>query len=721
MATIPSKMDLRCQLELIAAESDDAAQKFRLVAYTGKPMRVGGHWLPVIIDLAGAKFHKKNTPVLMDHAAEKRIGHTVDQVVDASKITAVGIVSSSSSDAQVFVADSTAGFPFEASVGADILSAYEVEKGDKVTINGKEWKGPLLVADKTSIREISIVVLGADSGTSTKLAASVSGPLLQVRKGGDMSYEEFVTTMGFELADVTAEQEAAIKAHLAKLQQPGKEPEEEPEEVDAISARRQRAAQDDLRIDAIRDLAEKYRGVKAITLGGKPRTLGAVKATAIKKGWSANKFELVCLRASRTQAQKTGGVHTVKNDIQAKALEVAVLRAMAPGLPESAKHRSGRKYGMLHWYGEEALEAADGRQYDGMGLHYLMDLNIRAAGRHYSGSRKSDAFVREFLYANRDIQASGGGASTLAVSSILESAANKVLLASYESQQTIWDQVCGVKSLSDFKPHNFYSLTVHGAYAKVGASGELKHGEFADDKRTVEGDTYGMILGLTRKDMINDDLNAFGAIPANLGRLAALAIEYAVLDLILTNTGNFFSQGNKNVIGVGSALGIEGLKLAAKAFRDQVDAHGRPILIAPDRILVSSANEVLAGELFKEAAATWTTVAGEKATKRTPGNPHVGKYRPIVSPILNNEDIRKLDGSSFVNQDDDQWYMFTDPSVLPAFLIGFLSGRQTPIIESSESDFAHLGMRWRSYHDWGVAQGDPKGAIMATGEEESND
>jgi hypothetical protein len=258
-------------------------------------------------------------------------------------------------------------------------------------------------------------------------------------------------------------------------------------------------------------------------------------------------------------------------------------------------------------------------------------------------------------------------------------------------------------------------LTVNGKYAKVGASGELKHGEFSDEKLTLSGDTYGMILGLTRKDMINDDLNAFEQIPSALGRLGALAIEAAVFAMILGNAGSFFSSGNNNLID--PDLDIDGLTAAALAFRNRVDAFGRPIMVRPDRILVGSQDEVLAGELFKEAAATWVDddASSTGGTRKVPGNPHVGKYRPIVSPYLNNTDILQMDGTAFTGQDSNQWYMLCNPSTLAAFLIGFLNGKRTPVIESADSDFDHLGMKWRSYHDWGVGQGDTEGAVKSEG------
>lgn len=169
---IPEHLELTAKLDLQAAAGDKSPPKFSLVANTGQPMDLPGFMDAVIIDLNGAKFDRDPTPVIADHDTTKRIGHTTAQRINADGIHAEGVVSSSMGIAQGFVKDAKAGFPFQVSVGASIQDGSFLPEGETATVNGKQWTGPLIIARKTSIRELSVTVLGADSATAAIVAAA---------------------------------------------------------------------------------------------------------------------------------------------------------------------------------------------------------------------------------------------------------------------------------------------------------------------------------------------------------------------------------------------------------------------------------------------------------------------------------------------------------------------------------------------------------------------
>lgn len=717
-----------------AGGSDNALPKFNMRVNSGRQMmRLEGFPLPVIVDLQGVYFDKPNTPVIWEHDTNKRIGHSIDQSVSADGILASCILSSDSDYAKSFLTDSKKGFPFQCSVGGPVEEGYTLEAGQSAIVNGETFMGPCIIATKVRVREFSVAVLGADSQTSARIAAS--NP-----KGPTMNFEDFVKSLGLDPANLTAAQKASLTAHFEShktLQATAKTPTTPPAAplpvgtpvvptvapvmqaagpagID-LSAQRQAQADEEERVSNIRATASRFDSLKdkEIEIDGKKVKFATLKATAIRDGWSADKYELTLRRADYPEVGTAAPAgHVRDGEINAKAVEVAVIRAISPQLHGTKVEKAnGYKYGTEVWYDEKTLEASEGPAYRGMCLHYLMDMNIRAAGMNFSGSRRDDrAFMRTFLEAEKVLKAATGF-STLAVSNILENVANKTLLASYKRQATIWNQICAIKSLNDFKPHAYYRMFVNGGYDKIGADGELHHGTFADEKYTLAAETYGMILALTRKDVRNDDLDAFSAIPTEMGRLAAIAIESAVFELLFTLIagGTFFSTANGNRITTGSDLGINGLTLANKTLGNQTK-DGKPILVNADRILVGKQDEVIAKQLFTDTEIRPVSTAGGFIR-----NPHVGSFNPIVSPYMNNTAIKKMDGTAFTGQDEARWLMFVDPSVLAALYIGFLDGRMEPVIESGTSDFDQLGMQWRSYHDWGVAAGDPKGALEATG------
>ena len=83
----------------------------------------------------------------------------------------------------------------------------------------------------------------------------------------------------------------------------------------------------------------------------------------------------------------------------------------------------------------------------------------------------------------RYLRAAGDGILTLMVNYVLENVANKLLLNRFYLQQNIWSQICGLKSLNDFKPHVMYRLDENLGYLKVGADGELTHGKLTDTSK----------------------------------------------------------------------------------------------------------------------------------------------------------------------------------------------------------------------------------------------
>lgn len=738
------------ELEIKAAEGNEKLTTLFLSANTGLvPMDLDNFFHPVFIEMKGVRFAKTKTPIIGDHDTKLRIGHTTDQGavvagdvqtignknVRGPMIAAAGVVSSESETAKGFEVDSKKGFPFQVSVGADFIQGDVVEEGETREVNGKIQKGPFIHAEKTIINELSILVLGADNKTKA-LAAQ-----LKINKGANaMDFDQYVKDAGFVKKDLTAEQLTGLQAAYDKTKkleaaakQPPplpKDPTPEPKKIEAsvlteeeketkrLEARRASDANEEERQIGIKAIASRFKdaGLEKIEIeaGKDPILLASAKTKAIKDGWTSDRFELACRRSEYPAPDHAPAGHVVNRDLESQALEVTFLRAS--GIQAGKNKVTGKEYGLEAWYPKEVLEASHGPQYTGLGLHWLMDMNIQAAGMNYRGGRKSREFQKTFLRANAKLMAGGGsGFSTMAASNILENVANKLLLAAYQAQEVIWSQVYAVRSLSDFKVHSQYRLTTKGGYAKVGKTGELKHGEFSDQKFNLQADTYGMILALNRQDMINDDMDAFNQIPTQLGRLAALAIEFAAVEQILAAEGSgFYSAANNNLVtGASSDLTISGLTLMGDTFVNQV-FDNKPLLVSPDRILVGSQDRVNANELFVKTTVQILDDASVTSL-RIAENPHVGGFRPIMSPILNNTNVKQMDGTAFTGQTGDQWYGFAPPESLAAFQIGFLNGQQSPVIESADADFDKLGLQFRSFHDWGTAEGDPVGSVKMRG------
>jgi hypothetical protein len=728
---------IQASLSIQASNNQDDIPRFKITANTGVPMNVG-YELPVVVDMKGMKYRNKTLPVVADHDLSRRIGHTT-LVKKDNQLYVEGIVSSTSKDATEFTADSKRGFPFQSSIGADVIEMVELPEGKSKVVNGNKIDGPVFIATKSVLNEITITTLGADSRTSAIAAKKQRISTMKKRKGStavidDPTKDDLAEIEGFQnhvvdtlklsWDDLSDETAIALHANFDKSQpadddsedddeptprrkkstkkitakkpkravRPVEDDDDEDEEDDFVQSHRVQAAAEVRRINRINAVVKTLSAEGTIV---KPELIEA----AIADGTSATTFELTARRAARSSAV----IHTTKpgESMDGQVLECALARQI---------------FSKADWiektYNEKTLTASDAKSMRGIGLHYLIDLSIKAAGQSYTGSRKCNDYIRAALRATRSLNASGY--STISVPNILENVGNKAMIASYEAQETIWKEIAAVRSLSDFKIHSRYMLDALGSYRKIGATGELKHVSLSDAKFTLQGDTYGAILELTRQDMFNDDLMAFEQIPVKLGMMAAIRIEEAVLVLLLSNPSSFFHANNKNLITGGAALSLTTLGIAEQKFMNQVDSNGKPILHRPDRLLVGTQDATKARNIFTEANVMFgggdTTVGAQLVN-----NPHTGKFKPIVSPYLNNTAITDENGAAISGQSATKSYLFCNPALRAALNVGFLNGNQVPTLESSDVDFDRLGMSWRSYHDWGVGMEDPKAAVLDAG------
>lgn len=149
-----------------------AAGRFRMTAYTGKPMQ---HWLwgSVVIDLAGLKLAAQKMPILREHLRDRIVGFS-EKVSKDGSVELEGVFSGATDDGQEVEQLLGEGFPWQASVGIDQGSVEFVKEGTEVEVNGQKLRGPGTVFRKSTLREVSFVALGADPKTSAESFAADS-------------------------------------------------------------------------------------------------------------------------------------------------------------------------------------------------------------------------------------------------------------------------------------------------------------------------------------------------------------------------------------------------------------------------------------------------------------------------------------------------------------------------------------------------------------------
>ena len=684
-ADFASQSDLQMTAAVVADGEESSPPTFSIRAYNGGALNHPKFPYPVVVDLQTLNAGKSR-PALLDHSTEKRVGHTTDIRNEFTHLNISGVVSATGDAAKEVVEAARNGFPWQASIGVYFSRPLELVKAGKtVELNGKSFKGPVLVARKAIFREITFTALGVDDDTSAQIAASE-------REGDakmDPKFQEWLQASHLDAETLTQE---ALSSLEASWKQITAKPVATPEANDIAGAGKQKL-DDDLQAAADnREYVAKVTKICAsydnpeIEVGNNKVDLAA---HAIREGWSEAEVELKALRNSK-EALPLPSAHFKESESNSiKSIEASLMLRQCS---------NDQKY-VGQFFDEKTMENAMSPRYRSVGLQYLVHESILAAGGSVHPGVSGDELIR--CYRETCLQAASGP-SSVSLPNILSNLANKSSIQSYLEVPTTWRQFCNVRSMSDFKIHTGVRLTAAGTFEQVGKDGEIKAGDLNEDAYTNQLSTFGRRYFFNREDVINDDLSKLDGIRQLLGRQAALKLEEEVFTLLMSTADSFFAGGNNNLV-TSNALSFAGLAAAEQALLDQQDNAGKPIALRATKILVPTSLGTLGRRFFSSGSLNETT------TDDTPSgesNVFAGRFDPIVSPYLNS--------AGMANQSATTWYMFGDPKDVGSHEVGFLNGVETPTVESQEAPFQVLGFEFRGYFDFGVARGDHRGAVKCT-------
>lgn len=674
--------------EIEAADGEGKKlRSFAILAYTGGPMKVDGFFHPVIVDLSGVKANAKKIPILQHHDATRIVGHG-EVTVSGNDIHISGVVSAETDAAREVVTSSLNGFPWQASIGASPTERLElVREGQTTQVNGKTWKGPVLVARKSTLKEVSFVPIGADSKTSAKVAATAP-------KEQEMDFNAWLQAKGFDPDTISEAQKTSLQAMYDAEKAGGK-----PGGSGGGDTARQVNAGGTTAFDDIvasarneRERKTKITNLVAKAIEDRPDMIDEIEAlgsAAIEAKTDPQKFELEMLRATRHTGPSNVRA-TRDGEISAQVIEAAI--CASAGLKDVDKH-----------FNERTLEAKDKHFRHGMGLQQLLILAAAAHGVVLQSCRDVEGTLRA-AFGKSDIRASGGF-SSFSLSGILSNVANKFVVQYFNSVESAWRSIAAIRTVTDFKQISSYSLTGDLQYEEVGPTGEIKHGTLGEETYNNQAKSYAKMLGISRKDIINDDLGAFEQLLRLLGRGAALKINDVFWTAFLDNASFFTAaRGNFDDGAADTLLDITGLTNAETLFLNQTDPDGKPLGVSPSVLLTPTALSAKAAQLMSSLELRNTTASTEYGT----ANPHAGKYTPVRSSYLSN--------ASYSGSSAKAWYLLANPMDLPVIEVCLLNGRDVPLVESADANFDTLGIQLRGVHDFGVAKQEYRAGVKMKGE-----
>lgn len=434
------------------------------------------------------------------------------------------------------------------------------------------------------------------------------------------------------------------------------------------------------------ETAEAQRQQKIIELakaalqhGADPDKLRELGDKALVEGWSAEKTELEFLRLTRPSLTVVARQHSRRLDrTTVEAAFTAVL---------GAKEKT-----VLNAYGEQATEK--GFEIARYGLRACIAAYAAIHG-HTIGHGRLDM---EVIDLQRKVQASW---SSFSLPGALGNAANKLLLESFMDATAAYPFIAYKRRLANFTPHSMYQVSLTSNISEVPAGGELPLARVTETEYTVTARTYGMRLALPRQAIANDDIGAFVDQVRQAGIQMRRYLDRQVVALVPESSDSFYTSARGNRL-TSSPLSIANLDKAEAALARQKGPDDLPSGMQGAVLLVPAALKGTAQSILSSVR-----IVGGTTDMLPEANPWANRLKLVVSEHLGA--TGGLGGGS-----DTTWYMLADPNICPAFIVGFVDGIETPVVEGADMPFEVLGFQWRAYLDFGVTRGDYRGAVKAT-------
>jgi hypothetical protein len=331
---------------------------------------------------------------------------------------------------------------------------------------------------------------------------------------------------------------------------------------------------------------------------------------------------------------------------------------------------------------QKAPDVQGAEHFRNLGLYRLAEACVRRMGvnpeRHNKGDVVRIAMGHSGLIDRFKIQRSNDAYHTSgSFSSLLLDAANKTLTASYLEAPYTWDQwVRQAQSVDDFKAINRISLGESPNLEVVPEGKDYPEGKVVDQRKSYKIEKYGKEFTVTWETVINDDLDALSRIPAMHGSAARRTQEKLIYDVFLSNPimpdgVALFSASHASGTNLSGSAGAPGKTTLDKAFEVMGKQKGLSsdvfLGLKPSILLVPLSYAGTAYELTNSTA----SVDNEKnsGVANLYGKGAIRSMRVVESAYL--------DANSGTN-----WYAIADNSLIDTVEITFLSGEESPVLES---------------------------------------
>ncbi len=287
-----------------------------------------------------------------------------------------------------------------------------------------------------------------------------------------------------------------------------------------------------------------------------------------------------------------------------------------------------------------------------------------------SASSVVDAAMRMRSSGGSEVWLSGGAHSTSDFPLILADSSRKEMRRGYELKPGIHRLIARQRTLRDYLDHKHVLLGDAPDFAELAEGAAPKFGPMAESGGSVALDDHAAGVAITRRALINDELDAFMGTSFRFGQKAMRKETRLTLAVLTGGTSGdwgdgepLFASAHANIDGTGAAPSVARLDacrqlMAAQTGTFHASQTGEPLNIEPRFVIVPDSLLLTTEQLF--SGAYIPSSAGTVMTRR------LGSIEVVSDPLLTGT----------------RWYTSCDPNAFDALEYCYLEGESGVVIDS---------------------------------------
>jgi hypothetical protein len=675
--------------------------KLSFAGYSGQPVQLRDYGVeyPMIYSVKGIEY-KNSVPILYEHW--EPIGHSTTINKTETNLSGEGIPSFPSEKTQTIIQALKNGFPFEASMGLRIPNKEDItflQKGEKRVVNNREVTGPMYVAERAVLKEMTITMSGRDSNTSFGLL------------------NKEAITMLLNSANPGQVPPAVPPAtHPAPaLTLPNSDPAPTPTPAPAVVPPAPAPAAVNNSVPPAPAPATSSIGRTDLVKLNRLLNSYPDHTEKIEAGYEAGQsFEAI--ENSIKLELFNNGLPRVPNLTPGKKSEenqsILANFALSCGVKPETLEKAGLD--------KKVVENAEKGQRWSFVETLLNIANANNGNRRYTGFSDIEAVCKEVKNSNQRafLDIDNASYSQVDMPNLLKKTTEMMLEERWAINPPFATRYLKEESNKDFRITQRIRPGGGKIWDSVGRDGKLEMTEFGPETEyRSKLDTIGQMVVFNREQIYNDDMGVISDMLAAMVEGALIVPDQKLGRMMLVQAaaaGTFWVNADNSRTSL--ALNRENLKTAYNAVRQYNENRGRNFVnVINDRwtLITSLTNEDVAYDLLNQNRVVQETGAAN-GTRTGDKNFWFGKLDHAVFPQMSNTSLLN-NGAASTFVSEGTWLLWPSSQRFSPYTITYLRGMRRPTVEAVDLPGNMLGAGWRGYWDIEINEREREATLRANG------